>query len=131
MTETFLMEYHRKVLATPAAPAKRELVKGNDAKMLQIITSREQKVQAPPPLAPKTTFATPAAALDAFKSERMKTIRYVETTDAPMRDHFVDQLGATGGPADAYQMLLLLAAHTDRHVAQINEVKAAPGYPKK
>ena len=32
---------------------------------------------------------------------------------------------------DAYQMFLMLAAHAERHVAQIAEVKASPGYPKR
>ena len=33
------------------------------------------------------------------------------------------------GDLDGYQWLLLLASHTDRHVAQMQEVKAQPGYP--
>ena len=32
---------------------------------------------------------------------------------------------------DAYQWLLLLAAHSARHTAQIEEVKADPNFPKK
>jgi hypothetical protein len=31
---------------------------------------------------------------------------------------------------DAYQFLLLLAAHSARHTAQIREVESNPGYPK-
>jgi hypothetical protein len=31
---------------------------------------------------------------------------------------------------DSYQLLLLLAAHSSRHTAQILEVKANPSYPK-
>jgi hypothetical protein len=131
MTEKMLMGYHLGTLKSPAAPEKRDLVKGKDEAILKGVTNREQKVQAPPQLAPKATFPSLAAALEAFKAERMKTIRYVETTEAAMRDHFVDNFGPTGGPADAYQILLLLAGHTDRHVLQINEVKAAAGYPKK
>jgi hypothetical protein len=131
MTESFLKGYALSTLKTPAAPEKRELVKGKDEAMLKGVTNREQKVQAPAPLAPKATFASVAAALDAFQAERMKTIQYVESTSDALRDHFVDKFGPTGAPADAYQILLLLAGHTDRHVAQILEVKAAPGYPKK
>lgn len=131
MTEVFLRNNVGQMLKQPAAPEKKELVKGNDELMLKTIASREQKVQAPAPLAPKATFPSLAAALAAFKAERMKTVQYVESTGDPLREHFVDNFGPGGKPADAYQMLLLLAAHTDRHVAQINEVKAAAGYPKK
>jgi hypothetical protein len=31
---------------------------------------------------------------------------------------------------DAYQVMLLLSAHCERHTAQIDEVKADPHYPK-
>jgi hypothetical protein len=31
---------------------------------------------------------------------------------------------------DGYQWVLLLAAHSARHTAQIDEVKGAAGYPK-
>jgi hypothetical protein len=31
---------------------------------------------------------------------------------------------------DAYQWILFMAAHSDRHTQQINEVKAQPRYPK-
>jgi hypothetical protein len=31
---------------------------------------------------------------------------------------------------DAYQFLVMIAAHTERHVAQIQEVKATANYPK-
>ena len=130
-TEGFLMGYHYNLLKQPAAPEKLELAKGNDEKIMKSVAGREQKLQAPPQLAPKSAFPSIAAALEAFKAERMKTIRYVQTTDASMRDHFADNMGPEGKPADAYQMILLLAAHTDRHVAQINDVKSAAGYPKK
>lgn len=31
---------------------------------------------------------------------------------------------------DAYQLILLISAHTNRHVQQINDVKADAGFPK-
>jgi hypothetical protein len=35
------------------------------------------------------------------------------------------------GTIDVYQMLLMIPAHTERHLAQIKEVKSSPGYPKR
>jgi hypothetical protein len=43
-------------------------------------------------------------------------------------DHHFAPLGPLGD-LDGYQWLLLLASHTDRHVAQMEEVKAQAGYP--
>ena len=33
-------------------------------------------------------------------------------------------------PTSAYQLVLGLSGHTERHTAQLLEVKASPGYPK-
>jgi hypothetical protein len=45
-----------------------------------------------------------------------------------MRNHVTESpmLGAM----DAYQLMLLISAHTARHTAQIEEVKAHPNFPK-
>ena len=34
------------------------------------------------------------------------------------------------GSIDAYDWILMLAAHTERHTAQIKEIKADPNFPK-
>jgi hypothetical protein len=35
------------------------------------------------------------------------------------------------GKLDEYEFVLLVAAHSERHTKQINEVKADPNFPKK
>jgi hypothetical protein len=61
-----------------------------------------------------------------FSQRRERTLEYVRTTQNALRMHF--DSGASG--LDAYQWLLAIAGHTERHVLQINEVKADPRYPK-
>ena len=58
---------------------------------------------------------------------REKTIAYAQSTQDDLRTHVGE---GPMGPMDAYQWLLLLAAHSARHTAQILEVEANPGYPK-
>lgn len=129
-TESFLFgTLKNQVMTSPAAPEKKNLVKGRDEGILKAVATREQKFKAPEPLTPKKKFPTTAAALAEFKKRRMETIKYVETTDGDLRSHFMT--APDGNPMDGYQVLLLLSAHTERHVAQINEVKASSGYPKK
>ena len=36
-----------------------------------------------------------------------------------------------GGSQDLYQWLLMISTHAQRHILQIREIKAHPGYPKK
>lgn len=129
-TESFLFGMLKnQIMTSPAAPEKKELVKGKDEALIKSIANRDQKFQAPEPLVPKKRFATTAEALAEFKTRRAETIKYVETTDGDLRSHFMN--APDGSPMDAYQVLLLLSAHTERHVKQIVEVKEAPGYPKK
>lgn len=125
VTEDFLFGFYKQVAAGPASPgAKSEQA---DEDLLKVIRNRDQKVQAPEPALPKKTFASTAAALAAFNERRYNTIRYVETSqDQDLRAKIVPNM-----KMDAYQMFLLLAGHTQRHVAQIAEVKATPGFPKK
>ena len=124
-TEPFLFASFKQVAAAPAdAAAKAEL---SDDDFLKSIRNRDKKFKAPAEITPKKAFPNTAAALAAFKERRDNTISYVETTDA----QDLRQKLMPNSKTDGYQMLLMLAAHAERHCAQIAEVKASPGYPKR
>ena len=53
-------------------------------------------------------------------------VKYVRTTDDDLRVHYVERQRS-----DAYQWLLLISAHEQRHILQIRELKANPRFPKK
>jgi uncharacterized damage-inducible protein DinB len=123
--EDFVIGLYKQVTAGPADPAAKAAQKDED--FLKSIRNRDQKVSAPEPATPKKTFPSLAAALKAFEDRRVRNIAYVETTmDQDLRLKIVP-----GFKMDAYQIFLLLAAHAQRHVDQISEVKAMPGFPKK
>jgi hypothetical protein len=110
------------ILATPAAPDAAQAVRGRDGIVVAAMRDRAQRSKTFPFLEPQTIAATPAAFVASFLTVRTATLRYVrETTDA--LHHHVAPLGPLGD-LDAYQWLLLLASHTERHVAQIEEVKS-------
>jgi hypothetical protein len=52
---------------------------------------------------------------------------FVATTSDDLRDHVVT---LPFGSFDSYQMILFIAAHSNRHTQQIDEVKADPNFPK-
>ena len=52
---------------------------------------------------------------------------FMATTGDDMRDHVVTLSFAS---FDSYQMILFMAAHSNRHTQQIEEVKADPNFPK-
>lgn len=65
-------------------------------------------------------------ALDAYREQHDRLMRYIKTTDDDLRGHIVERQGC-----DGYQWALLISTHEQRHVLQIREIKSAPGFPKK
>jgi len=114
-----------KIMKAPAGPADRDTAK-IDAMVLAMIPDRSHKAQAPPPLVPTSSW-TPAESLDHFLKSRAKTIAFLESTP-DLREHATDS--PLGQPLDAYERLLFIGAHSERHTKQILEVKADPGFPK-
>ncbi|HVG15970.1 MAG TPA: DinB family protein [Chitinophagaceae bacterium] len=115
-------------LKQSANPEKRSEIKISDADLIKMVSGRTQKAQAPETLKPgQASWATASEALSAFKEKRATLIKYAKTTTDDMRNH-VGQGGL--GTLDAYQMVLLLSAHTRRHTDQILEVKSSPSFPK-
>jgi hypothetical protein len=128
LTEDFLFSMVvDKIMKSPADPSKMAAAKGRDEAILKAVADRSKKAKAPEPLQPAQKFASTAEALRHFKQSREKTLEYIRTTQDELRTHFAK--GNDGTDMDAYQWILLIAAHTERHVQQIQEVKAAPGYP--
>jgi hypothetical protein len=126
--EGFLMEMIQGKVMT--APARTEPVnlKELDDFVVQAISDRTSKVKAPEPLIPSNRFATPAGSLKKFEEGRAKTLTFLNATK-DLRGHAFDS--PLGKKLDAYQMLLFISAHTERHTKQIDEVKADPNFPKK
>jgi hypothetical protein len=118
----------KQIMTSPAAPEKREQVKGKDEMILQKMPDRSHKAQAPEFLRPTGRWATEADLKKAFEDSRAATIEYIRTTNDDLRDHFFDH--PVFGALDGYQWLLLISAHSARHTAQIEEVKADPNFPK-
>jgi len=111
-----------------ANPEKRSEIKATDEQVVQMVESREKKVKTIPPFEPKNTpYNSLSEALESFKTNRDKLIAYVKTTDDDLRNHVVT---LPPGSFDSYQMILFIAAHSNRHTQQIEEVKSDPNFPK-
>jgi DinB superfamily len=115
-----------KVMTAPAPEAGRDLKKIDDS-VIAMVPDRSHKAQAPEPLVPTNRFGSPDGAIKHFAESREKTEDFLKTT-AGLRDHAVDS--PMGMKLDGYQFVLLIAAHSERHTKQIQEVKADPNFPK-
>ncbi len=127
LSEDFLRGAVGQAMQAPAAPERKEELKGKEDQVLQFVTDRSQKFQAPEPLRPTGRWDSLEAIIEVFKASRKKTLDYAHSTPEDLRSHIV---AFPTGDMDAYQFLLFLSGHTERHTLQIQEVKAHADFPK-
>jgi hypothetical protein len=128
LIEKAIMEGEQHLVQQPANPERRKDIKSTDEQIIKGVEDRSHKVKAPEFGVPKHNYASDAEAIKNFTDSRNKLIEYVTNTKDDLRNHVMDH--PVLGPIDAYQLLLLDAAHTNRHTQQLEEVKADPGFPK-
>ncbi len=124
--EEYFRQNVREALKNPPLPAAQQSDAG-DAMLSKMMRDRSQRFQAPAALEPTGKVKPKAQTIADFETTRAETLKYVRGTQDPLREH-----GAGTAPniSSAYQMLLMLSGHTERHTAQLLEVKASAGYPK-
>jgi hypothetical protein len=115
-----------KVMTAPAGDAGRD-AKKTDEGVLAMVPDRTNKAQAPEPLVPTNRFGSPEGSIKHFVESRAATEDFLKTATG-LRDHVTD---SPIGKLDGYEFVLLIAAHSERHTKQINEVKADSNFPKK
>jgi hypothetical protein len=104
-----------------------------DALILEKIPDRSRKATSPEFAVPKG-LVTPKEALDRICRSYQRLAEFLESTP-DLREHILESPPlnfTTSGAhttADGYQWALTAAAHDERHVRQILEVKADPRYP--
>jgi septal ring factor EnvC (AmiA/AmiB activator) len=112
----------------PANPEKRSEIKMTDEQVVKMIEDRSTKRQTFDQLKPEnSSFKSMTEALESFQTARVKLTDYIKSTNDDLRNHV---LTLQFGQLDSYQMILFMAAHTNRHTQQLREVKADAGFPK-
>jgi len=110
----------QKALAAPPRAAKR----GADDGVLWYGIDRTQRQKAVPAEDTKGQVRDLVAGIEAFGKMQAKLLEYARTTNDDLRGHVVDREGR-----DAYQWLLLISTHVQRHILQIREIKRHAGFP--
>jgi hypothetical protein len=114
-------------MTAPPRPAGDD-VAAIDQMVMTAIPDRTKKAKAPEPLVPTNRFGSPEGSLKHFEEARQQTIDFLKTHD-DLRAHASDS--PMGKKLDAYEWILFVAAHSERHTKQIKEVEADPNFPKK
>jgi hypothetical protein len=63
--------------------------------------------------------------LAAYRRQHTQLQQYIRDTSDDLRSRLVERQRS-----DAYQWALLISTHEQRHILQIREIKANPGFPK-
>ena len=111
----------------PANPEKRLEIKMTDAELIKMMEDRSTKLPSPEILEPKKTiYKTVEEALESFKAERADHIKYIKNTTEDLRNHLTR---LSFGWVDCYQLCLLMSAHSNRLMQQIEEIKTHSKFP--
>lgn len=96
-----------------------------DEQILPSVLDRSKKFSAPDVVRP-TQHWTETEALGRYTEARARTIDLISLPG--LRGHVLPH--PVRGLWDGYQWLMAAGAHSARHTAQIDEVKADPGFPR-
>jgi len=97
-----------------------------DAEIIKRGLNREIKSQAPERSVPKGRWKSLAEAIDAFDKSRARSLDFVEHGDKDPRK--IESVHPLFGSLDGHQILLIMAAHAERHTAQIEDIKRTQAY---
>ena len=111
--------------AMQAPPAKQRRPV-TDEGMLWYGIDRTQREKALATEEPKGNLRDLQTGLDALRKLHARMLEYARTTNDDLRAHVVERQ-----QSDAYQWLLLISTHAQRHILQIREIKADPKFPKR
>jgi len=128
LVENHILKTIERVLETSPDPAKQADVRRKDRAVLELVPDRATRVKGPPSMLPQRRWPDFEESLRQFESTRERSIEFATKTQADLRNHFFPH--PILGDLDCYQWLLLLATHSERHVRQMEEVMAEPGFPR-
>ena len=114
-------------MKTPV-PACKDEFRIQDVSVILSITNRQQKFTAPEPVRPNGRWKTVPDLLANFETTRKTSVDFMKNQKEDMRSHFA---AMPLGKLDAFQGFLFMIGHSERHLAQLKEVKADAKYPVK
>ncbi len=88
---------------------------------------RSGKRNAPEPARPTGRFGSLANALQQFAANREKIMAYLRDCADDLHARTVVH---PVGPMTSHELVVMMSSHTLRHLDQIREVQATPGYPQ-
>jgi uncharacterized damage-inducible protein DinB len=129
LSESEIFAAVQKTLESEPNPDWESKTKGKTEFLETAMLNRTHKAQAPEALVP-TGKLSREEVVARFKEARARTLKFVEETQLPVKTYTRDHPVPVFGTLNAYQWLILIPLHNERHNLQIDEVIANPNFPK-
>jgi uncharacterized damage-inducible protein DinB len=129
LAEALIFSTVQRAVASPANADWEEQTKGKTDFIEKVMAPRLGKAQAPEPIVPSGQL-TQAQVKERFEKQRAEIDQFAAGTEVALKEHTVDHPFKVFGTLNAYQWLIYIPLHTERHDKQIAEVKATAGYPQ-
>ena len=126
ISENMIFGMMQGTLAQEPDSSKRSEVKVTDEGLIAMIEDRSNKVKTSEPFEPSGKYGNFEETVNEFKTKRKEHIEYVKSTQDDLRNRY-QQLPF--GTVDAYQILLFMSGHTERHIKQMEEVMDDEDFP--
>jgi hypothetical protein len=117
----------REGTAQPERRLTAEELSEKDARISKGAVDRSVARQAPEAVRPEGKLQNGAVLVAEFRNTRERSGEFVRTIEGDLRSHFHPHGGF--GEIDCYQWLILLSLHGARHAEQMEEIRAAKGFP--
>jgi len=121
LSEPQYWDMFKKVMA---GRATKEESPSEDVDRLWYGIDRTERTKTVSSETPRGTSDDLAKSLATFQALRATMLSYIRTSQEDWRHHEVP-----GWDRDGYQWLLMISAHSQRHILQIREIKHSPGFP--
>ncbi|MEN3331986.1 MAG: hypothetical protein V7641_1351 [Blastocatellia bacterium] len=129
LTETRLFAAVERALASPANPNWQAKTTGKDTFIERAVPNRGVRARAPLEIRP-TGKLSREEVVRRYKELHARVLEFAQKTDAPLKAHTIEHPMPVFNTLNAYDWLIYIPLHTERHNKQMAEVMAAPGYPK-
>lgn len=115
------------IMKTAPNPEKRALITLSDDQLIALVKDPSSNILASEFTDTKNgSFKSANEALESFKQQRTDHIKYMKLSTEDLRDHVVQM---PFGWIDCYQLCLMIAAHSNRHITEIKELRCNPKFP--
>lgn len=118
-----------KAVQTPPDPDWEARTSGKTAFLNQVMPNRTGRAQAPWEIQPKGKLSK-SEVIRRYNEVRDRTLQFAQQSQIPLKEHTLEHPFPQFNTLNAYQWLIYIPLHNQRHDKQIAEVKASPGYPK-